>query len=206
MQFTNFINRLASFDDSSDVHNPWSFAAEGNEIRRENLRCYFENQKKIKTNVLMVGEAPGYRGCGRSGIPFTSERTICENPYFYDDKRFRIETKSESPMSEASATIVWNTFDELRFYPVMWSAFPLHPHKEGNLESNRPPRIEEVELGLEFLREVMSLFEIKRIITVGRVAETMMKKNGYAVYPVRHPSHGGARKFAEGLKTFCESY
>lgn len=36
-----------------------------------NLSIYIERMLEIKPTILFMGEAPGYRGCGITGIPFT---------------------------------------------------------------------------------------------------------------------------------------
>lgn len=196
-----FITKLARTEAPKDAKNPWDFSLPGNEIRRKNLEGYFAHMQKRAPNVLLVGEAPGYRGCGRVGMPFSSEKLVLEHPFFADTDTFSIE-HVETPMGEASATIVWKTFDALDFYPLMWATYPFHPHKPGNPLTNRAPRPDEVALGKEFLEELIDAFSITRLVAVGRVAERTLADMGYDAYPVRHPSHGGAVAFAEGLRAF----
>ena len=52
----------------------------------------------------------------------------------------RLSTRAR-PWSEPSATTVWGTLRELGVAEVtlLWNAFPWHPHKPGNLQSNRTP-------------------------------------------------------------------
>ena len=109
-------------------------------------------------------------------------------------------------MAEASASIVWKTFDALDFYPLMWATYPFHPHEPNDELSNRAPRPEEVRLGREFLENIVRLFAIKHIIAVGRVAEKCLGEMGHEAYAVRHPSHGGATLFAKGLAEFAKKH
>src|SRR4051812_35512122 len=46
-------------------------------IRRENLKRYVECFVR-PPRYLLVGEAPGWRGCRFSGVPFTSEAQLVE--------------------------------------------------------------------------------------------------------------------------------
>lgn len=200
-----FVEKLARTPAPKDARNLWDYSDSSNEIRRKNLTGYFLEMAKRKPNVLLVGEAPGYRGCGRVGMPFSSEKLVLSHPFFSDRTIFSIEDSS-APIAEASASIVWKTFDALNFYPLMWATYPFHPHKAGNILSNRAPRPDEVTLGKEFLLEIKELFEIEHIIAVGRVAEGSLADMGFEAYPVRHPSHGGATLFAQGLKEFSSMH
>jgi uracil-DNA glycosylase len=146
----------------------------GAAARRERLRWYLE--ARADAPILLVGEAPGYRGARVSGIPFTSERQLT----------------GRGP-AEASATIVHRVLAELGLEEsvLLWNVVPTHP---GGVSSNRPLRSAEIEGGLPFARE---LARGRRVITVGRCAEAALG----APY-VRHPSHGGAAEFRAGLLRF----
>lgn len=200
-----FINKLSKTKAPKDAVNPWDFSRRENAIRRRNLEGYFTKMAILEPTVLLVGEAPGYRGCGRVGMPFSSEKLVLSHPFFSDTTIFSIENATSS-IAEASASIVWKTFDTLNFYPLMWATYPFHPHKPNNVLSNRAPRPDEVVLGKKFLKEIMELFGIKHIIAVGRVAEKCLNDMGYSAYAVRHPSHGGATLFAKGLSDFKKAY
>lgn len=49
---------------------------------RHNLSVYLEQMLEIKPSILLMGEAPGFHGCGITGIPFTDERTLSSHPFF----------------------------------------------------------------------------------------------------------------------------
>ena len=143
-------------------------------MRRARLAAYLE--ARADAPLLLVGEAPGYRGARISGIPFTSERQL-----------------TGSGPAEATATIVHRVLAELGLagQVLLWNVVPTHP---GSATSNRPPTAAEVAAGLPFAQ---ALAEGRRIVAVGRIAAAALG----AEY-VRHPSHGGLAEFREGLLRF----
>jgi uracil-DNA glycosylase family 4 len=140
------------------------------ELRRERLRAHLARDAEI----VLVGEAAGYRGARVSGVPFTSERQL-----------------TGSGPAEATATIVHRVLHELGIEDdvLLWNAVPTHP---GTATSNRRPTRAEVDAARPFLAE---LTRGRRVVAVGRVAASVLE----APY-VRHPSHGGAAAFAETLR------
>jgi uracil-DNA glycosylase len=146
----------------------------GCSLLRRRLAEYLE--RRTGAELLLVGEAAGYRGARVSGIPFTSERQL-----------------TGSGPAEASATIVHRVLDELGLeeHVLLWNVVPTHPHRPDEPESNRPPRAAEIEASRPFLE---ALAVGRQVVPVGRVAEAALGSPG-----IRHPSHGGARGFREGL-------
>lgn len=147
----------------------------GAALRRRRLRQYLEDHSA--TTLLLVGEAPGYRGARVSGIPFMSERQV-----------------SGTGPAEATATIVRRTLAELGLDALCWNVVPTHP---GTATSNRRPTRAEVVDAAPFLDE---LARSRPVVAVGRLAAAVTR----APY-VRHPSHGGASAFRAALTAFVEA-
>jgi uracil-DNA glycosylase len=135
------------------------------------LRAYLA--ARADAPVLLVGEAPGYRGARISGLPFTSERLLT----------------GEGP-AEATATIVHRVLADLdvAHLVLLWNVVPTHP---GTERTNRAPTRAEIVAGVRFVERLAAG---RRAIAVGRVAHAVLRGEH-----VRHPSHGGAAAFAQGL-------
>lgn len=202
-----FVTRLAKTELVGPVFNPYAARtsdpqlAAANGIRRQNLRLYFGQMADARPRLLLVGEAPGYRGCRLTGVPFTSEAIIvdqCKWP-FGTASGYRKTGERARVIKEATATMIWSALDD-RPPTLLWNAFPFHPHQPGQPESNRRPTKHELLLGAPFLTEVMALFRPQIIAAVGRCAAGALEQSGLNDYRLlRHPSHGGKKAFVAGL-------
>jgi uracil-DNA glycosylase len=148
---------------------------EGAAVRRDRLAAYLEARSEAP--ILLVGEAPGYRGARVSGLPFTSERQL-----------------TGAGPAEATATIVHRVLAELGLTDqvLLWNIVPTHP---GTTASNRAPTRAEVAAGRVFAERLAGGREV---VAVGRIAHGALG----GTY-VRHPSHGGLAEFREGLLRFA---
>jgi uracil-DNA glycosylase len=166
-----FIARLAA----AEIGATYNFYRDGTRatLLRERLERYLD--ERAGAGVLVVAEAPGYRGTRVSGIPLTSERQLT----------------GEGP-AEATATFVHRVLDDLGREDdvLLWNTVPTHP---GDVRSNRRPTRAEVAAGLPFAQE---LAQGRRVVAVGRLAHA-----AFGGMYVRHPSHGGAAPFRRGLET-----
>ena len=188
-----------------DVFNPWTdvdpmdVSIGAPAARLERLRAHFA----VRPAVVLCGEAPGFQGCRVSGIPFTSEALLCEGAIPRCETSARLTTKPR-PWSEPSARIVWKALYEFGIAErtVLWNTFAFHPHRPGEPYTNRTPRPDEIEAGIEILRAVLGHFEAQgaAVVAVGRVAERTLQRLGITVRAqVQHPAYGGAPKFRAGL-------
>ena len=129
---------------------------------------------RANAEVILVGEAAGYRGARVSGLAFTSERQL-----------------TGTGPAEASATVVQRVLAELGIADdvLLWNVVPTHP---GTATSNRRPTRAEVRAARPFLD---ALTAGRRVVAVGRLAAEVL-----AAPYVRHPAHGGSTAFADGLR------
>jgi uracil-DNA glycosylase len=169
---SSLIARLAR----ARIGETYNFYREGERagLCRARLAAYLEERWDVP--ILLVAEAPGYRGTRVSGVPLTSERQL-----------------TGSGPAESTATIVHRVLAELGLADavLLWNLVPTHPHRPGAPRSNRPPTRGEVAAGREF---VDALGRGRRIVPVGRLAHAALG----GTY-VRHPSHGGASAFRDAL-------
>ncbi|PJF41350.1 MAG: uracil-DNA glycosylase [Chloroflexi bacterium] len=201
--FETYIDKLARTEVADDAFNQYAYGNDANTIRRENLRLYLHQMTEIAPRILMVGEAPGYKGCRLTGVPFSNEYLLVNGidsvGLFGQERGYRKTDETAKAGREQTATIIWETALKLNIVPLAWNAFPFHPHKAGNTWSNRTPRASELRLGGELLSEFVSLFEIETIIAVGNKAEATLQKLNVPCAKVRHPAQGGKRDFVAGM-------
>ena len=194
-----FGERLASRQGSTTVYNPYELIGPSSNLGHY-LRCLLE----ANCGVLAIGEAPGYLGCKLTGIPFTSESVLrqARHPSLRKIASF---SRIEGNCSERSASRIWRVLEEFNSFPVLWNAFPFHPHSAGNCESNRTPNSSELQEGLAFLSQLVDLFKPKRIVAMGGPAfKTASRlKRGITLVQIPHPANrekNGPAIFADGLR------
>lgn len=175
-----------------------------NPLPRSNLEIYFKYLEENPPKYALIGEAPGYKGCALTGIPFTSEYIIqtSKNAFFINNKN---DLKLEGSQKENTAKYIWEFFPD-NDVPLLWNAFPYHPHNTGNRESNRKPNLEEIKEGTEILEFLLKKFRPTHIIAVGNSARNAFARflPGYQPESVRHPSFGGVAIFREKMKVIKE--
>lgn len=204
MTLEDWFEKLATLEELPHVHNLFSNRTEEGRRRLHNLRTYFDHGLASSPKILLVGEAPGYQGTYRTGVPFTSE-SILLGPvnkfgvYGGTDNGYVRVYETERVWKEPSATVVQKVINELPELPLIWATFPLHPHKPGIELSNRAPSNAEVAIGAELLCDLITILKPDRVVAVGNVAEKCLLSLGFDVVKVRHPSHGGATQFRDQL-------
>lgn len=200
--FRAFIERLAAAPAPPDARNPYTGDGPA-AIRRGNLALYLTRLAVRRPGVLLVGEAPGYRGCAVTGVPFTSRAILLDerSPFglFGAAAGFRIDEES-CAAREATATIVWGALGALGQLPLLWNACPFHPHPSGRPAANRAPTAAEVAAGEWAVRELLTLFPVGQVIAVGNRARAALGRWGIPAAAVRHPSHGGKAAFSRELE------
>jgi hypothetical protein len=165
-----------------------------------NLRLYFEYLFENPHDIFLVGEAPGYQGCRLTGIPFTSGEVIVNSKHKFFEK-IRDKIILDRVIYEPTAQVLWDFLNN-RSVPVIWNAFPFHPHKSGLLENNRKPIAKEIKEGREYLRLVFEIFKPKILCGLGRVGENALKQlfSTREIIYIRHPARGGKNYFLKGIQ------
>lgn len=197
-----FIKMLQRFKSTDRVYNPYR-----HKHLRENLRIYLHRVFELsQARVLLIGEAPGYRGCRITGIPFTSSEQITQSthPFFAP---IRADLHFRKRESENSAKIVWDFLQTRKTVPLCWNSFPFHPFRPGEADSNRPPMKSELAIGAEYLQALLEMYEPDKLAGVGRKGEKALKNllpENDILY-IRHPSHGGKKEFITGMEELIKA-
>ncbi len=195
---TALIMALATTVTPPQVVNQYSLAAADNERRRHNLTYYITQVIAQAPRWLLLGEAAGYRGCRWSGVPFTSEAWLWRDPLHAWG--CQPDRNLATPPAEATATCVWEALAQAHPLPVLWNAYPFHPHRLGRPAGNRPPTVAEWKAGATFTRQLVALLPDVHLVAVGQVAARQLTYLGWPHVVVRHPAHGGRRAFVAGLE------
>lgn len=199
-----FVERLAAVPSVPGRNNFFDYSSEANAQRRVNLVRYLQEMHDRDPKVLLLGEAPGFRGMRITGVPFTN-RTMFQGPansfgLFGAGSGYEVPAEAAGVAAEPTATVMWEVLAELRFLPLLWSACPWHTHEPGRPRSNRTPRVSEASLGTAFRQELTDLFGIETVVAVGNVAHRSLLRSGIDAPRIRHPSHGGRSGFKQGLQ------
>jgi Uracil-DNA glycosylase len=182
----------------------------GQDIRRANLTRYLRLAIARKPDLLLLGEAPGYLGCRRTGIPFTSDKILLaasnEHVLFGSAYGYQHASNDGRMPGEQTATIVWRCFAQHDLIAIGWNAYPFHPHRPGQPNSNRTPRASELKQGLPFLQSLLQLLDPNiPLVAMGNSAARNLEQLGLPYRKVRHPAQGGARQFEAGIAEIAAS-
>lgn len=191
-EINRLVEDLALEDVGTCCDNPYTI-----KFKKDNLKLYLNNIYKESPDTLLVGEALGFKGCGKTGIPFTSECII--NNHLIEG--YHTEDKGNSP----TCTIVWEILRAYEFYPLLWNIFPFRPFRVNDSTENRPPNFQEVELGFKYLERLIKIFDIQHILAVGKISFNFLSKNYENIIYIRHPANGGKVDFVRGINDWQES-
>lgn len=186
-----FVEDISSVSDEQRLFtNPYRA-----EVRKYNLLNYLQHLESHKVDVMLIGEAPGYRGCALTGIPFTDEIQLKypENNYALGDWK---RSSKIGNTAERSASIIWPAIREYHIIPLMWNVFPFHPYKEGKRASNRTPTQRELEEGLKYIDALKTIFQINdsQVFAVGKKAKLLLglTEDNHCI---RHPANDYKKEF-----------
>ncbi len=198
MCIENFLKKLEKRVNKNSTNNPYKDKRVLN-----NLRIYLNVlQEKYYNDSMLIAEAPGYSGCNITGIPFTTVKIIEEKPHkIFDDLKDDIY-KGEY-FSDISGAIIWDYLGNKGTLPLFWNSFPFHPYKKYKKLTNRKPIKSEIEEGIEYINDLIDIFNPKTIASLGRYGQISLQK----IYPnksikyIRHPSYGGKADFIKGMNS-----
>ena len=194
----DFVHDLQQVKSTKLFANPYQ-----NPVLANNLYTYLMAMKREKPSLLLIGEAPGYKGCKLTGIPFSSGMIYQDHERFDHPFLRKLAKKIEINEidSENSATMVWEYLSEKRITPIFWNSFPFHPHIENDEFSNRAPTAKEVSFGIEYLQRIRNIYKPTIIAGVGSKGTTCARKAfpNENIISIRHPSFGGKRDFINGM-------
>jgi hypothetical protein len=205
-----FIEKLSQFQATAMTFNPYQFPQQ-----KTNLLQYLKYHQAKQAKILCIGEAAGHKGCRFSGIPFTSG-FILANHSIYKPIQSNFQYHGIEHIKENSAKIIYEFFEQnpQAFDKILlWNIFPFHPHQPNVELSNRTPTRPELVLGSEYLRDLLTILEIKYYFPIGLSAhkslQKMQKENivpEFAYKLIRHPSYGGKKDCIEGLTSIFLKY
>jgi len=197
-----FVESLASADPPPPYRNPYR-----QPHAAHNLQLFLSRRDRLGKMLLLIGEAPGYRGAAVSGVPFASTEILegCRvDPWnaFGPDKGYWIP-QGAPHRSEATATIVWQgLFDTCASLPLplTWNAVPFHPAGETS-DSNSSVRRGDIDIGKPYIEWMLEFAPNAVVLAVGRAAQDALTRLGQRSQWVRHPSRGGKAEFLKGVAT-----
>ena len=154
--------------------------------------------------VILVGEAPGWRGAAVSGVAFTCEDQILSGAIPRVARGYeRLSGYASGPFKEGSAAAVWEILYEvgLAEKAVLWNAIQMHPHLPDNPLCNRTPSSSEVMEGKPAMLALRAAFPKAKLVAIGKKSQGLMDRMGLAcdLY-VRHPSYGGKTEFQASMR------
>lgn len=154
--------------------------------------------------VILVGEAPGWRGAAVSGVAFTCEGQILSGAIPRLAPGYvRLSGYGSGPLKENTADAVWEILYEvgLAEKAVLWNSIQMHPYPPGEPLSNRTPSTSEVMEGKPAMLALRAAFPKAKLVAVGKKSQGLMGRMGIAFdLAVRHPSFGGKPEFQASMR------
>jgi len=193
-----FVFKLSSAPEMPNVYNPYTDTA-----KAQNLSVYLSHMLTLNPKHVLIGEAPGHRGCRWSGVPFTDEFHLAAGGYVdsHPLSSTQYNIISATPHKESSASTIWSVLTDESYFPLLWNIFPFHPHKPGNHDTNRTPTKEEILSQSYFVIELLQLFpSVETVFALGKQAENRLYNMGISSDYIRHPARGGAAECKAKLR------
>lgn len=205
-EFNDWLAELVAMPSTPLAENLYTNDMHGR-IRFSNLKEYFRRMALLSPELILIGEAPGYQGTRRTGVPFGSEHIITggmpEVAFFKNTRGFE-RAFDERMHKEPTSTIMWRTISAYEKLPLLWAVYPLHPHQLGNTESNRTPTRKEVEEMKDHLVRLLQITGVKTVLALGNTAKNTLDDLNIPAQKLRHPARGGGPVFRKQLDEFIK--
>jgi hypothetical protein len=196
----SFVDQLASIE-ITNVFNPYRDRCsihdidDAAEIRRRNLETVLERRRATAIDSIWFGRDLGYRGGRRTGLALTDEVTMFSEAMGSGYTNVIARATHGSPVAERTAAVIWSVIARLRRPPLLWNAFPLHPHQPLLPFTNRAHTKREREKTGWAVEALVERYSRPRLIAIGNDASKALENLGFPHETVRHPSYGGQREF-----------
>jgi hypothetical protein len=201
-----WINEISSAQFDS-VFNPYADVcpihdvADADRHRKVALLACLNSAIQTGVESIWIARDLGYRGGRRTGFALTDDIHLERHAARWSVDVVR-PTKG-TPVAEATASVVWKALERIDETVFLWNVFPLHPHDADDPMTNRTHTSVERDFGLSMLEGLLELLQPTRVMAIGGDAVRAANRLGYEPLPLRHPSYGGARIFANQV---CELY
>lgn len=207
-RFDRFLGLLDAVPVADDAEALYDSQDPAGALRRRNLLRYLDLLADQRPGMILVGEAPGWRGATNTGVSFMSVRELTAKPGLMtqDPQGDGFEVPpAPTALWEASSRVVWAALAGWPgALPISWPIFPHHPHVVGDRLTNRTPRPTEVRSGAPVVLELIAAFGGPQVVAVGRKAQGALAENGIEALAVRHPAQGGAALFTAQVKALAQ--
>jgi hypothetical protein len=139
-------------------------------LRRRNLQTFLEAALSSRVDAIWAARDLGYRGGRRTGVPLTDEVHLERLSILFGGIPLERATRGRV-VAERTAAVVWEVLRRIGHPVVLWNVFPFHPHEPNDPLSNRCHTASEREITLPLLRQLICMFQPRRLIAIGRDAQ-----------------------------------
>ena len=197
-----FVERLAGirldhvFNPYADRCDIWDLS-DAPTIRCGNLAATLAARHGAGVEAIWFGRDLGHRGGRRTGLALTDEATLLRSDAMLPGTA---KATRGPALAERTAAVVWSVVRRLSRPPLMWNAFPLHPHEPAEVLSNRAHTARERRIVAWTIEVLIERFDNPRLVAIGNDASRALADLGFEHDLVRHPSYGGQRAFVNGME------